>query len=252
MKYVPRRLARTADISRGERRRGEALAEAVPILVFLVLAYLALGLVADVVAARVPSSWEGKVSWSVGTPDSGALTWPQIILDRLLVHAPVRELPYRLVLLDSPEPNAFAMPGGTIGVTTGLLDGVEGELGLAMVLAHELGHHDARHVLKRLGRVLLVTLPFVLVSGEVGEFVNRFLMFGELSYSREQEREADQIGLRLVYAAYGDTSGALEFFEMIQAKEGDGGRWSRLLESHPPTVERIEALKKLARELEAG
>ncbi len=251
MKYVPKELERTADISRGRESRAETLRQAVLAVAALAVLYVALGLLADFIALRIPSSWEAVLARtpisSVGeVSDDARLT---DILDRLLAAGELRELPYQLRVVDMSAPNAFAFPGGLIGVTRGLLDDVESEQGLAMVLGHELGHHHQRHVLKRLGRVLLIVAPVMALSQQAGSVIADVLELGERRYSREQEREADAIGLQLVYDAYGNTDGALEFFELV-LDEGGGGRWSGLSASHPPTAERIEALRQQARQLE--
>lgn len=252
MKYVPKQLERTADVSRGKGDRWEALVHGGQALVTLAVLYMALGYAADLVAEYIPSTWEARIAGLEGAAvDDPALSRAQGILGQLLASGGIRRLPYRLTLVEHESPNAFAVPGGIIGVTTGLLDKVESESGLAMVIAHELGHHHKRHVLKRLGRVFLIVVPVAALSGEAGRLVVDLLNLSERAYSREQEREADRIGLDLVAATYGNIEDALEFFEVILEEQGSAGTWSGLAASHPPTAERLEALRHQAKELSA-
>ena len=250
MKYVPKQLERTADVSRGKGNRWEALVQGAQAFVALAVLYAALGYAADFIAERIPSRWEAQIVGSgQGSTDDPSLQRPQQVLDKLLVTGDIRPLPYRLTLIDHDSPNAFAFPGGMIGITSGLLDKVSSEPGLAMVLGHEIGHHHRRHVLKRLGRVFLIVAPVAALSGEAGRLIVDFLNLRELAYSREQEREADRIGLELVAATYDTVDGALEFFEVILAEQGSDGPWSGLAASHPPTQERLDALRLQATEL---
>jgi predicted Zn-dependent protease len=151
-----------------------------------------------------------------------------------------------------PEPNAVAVPGGGVGVTQGLLDRVQTETGLAMVLAHELGHHQHRHALKRIGRGLIFTIALGLIlGGDVASVAQIGLDVAETSYSRGQETESDEFGLRRLFQTYGTTEGCLEFFEMMQKEfETDSQRWMAFFSTHPLTSERIAHLRELAGELE--
>ena len=151
-----------------------------------------------------------------------------------------------------PDPNAFALPGGGVGVTRGLLEKVESETGMAMVLAHELGHHAGRHSLKRIGRTLVWnTLLNVVLGGVDLSALELGLWLSESGYGREQERNADQFGMKLVHKIYGHTQGALEFFELVQTESGqDDSEWLAFTSTHPLTTERISYLKDLQQHLE--
>jgi predicted Zn-dependent protease len=223
----------------------------VRVAVALVVAYVGLGVVAEGVAAWVPTSWEARLpapGWMARSGHEAGRTRAQTTLDRLLAASDLRPLPYRIVVIEAPAPNAFAIPGGTIGVTSGLLERVQSARGLAMVLAHELGHHHERDTVRRLGRGLLLYAPLALVLGD--SFPSLTVQLAEVRYSRAQERAADDFGLRLVHQAYGETAGALEFFEQVRRETSRGtGVWRRLAGTHPPTAERTQALEALAREL---
>ncbi|WP_370653299.1 M48 family metalloprotease [Lacisediminimonas sp.] len=153
-----------------------------------------------------------------------------------------------------PMLNAFAMPGGFIGVHTGLLLAAQNESELASVLSHEIGHVTQRHIARMLGsqrQDSLIPLAAVLIAvlaartspdlasaamaGGQGLAIQRQLNFG-----REAEREADRIGLQILRDGGFDTSGMLAFFGRLQAS---GRAYSdtapAYLRTHPLTTERM-------------
>ena len=127
------------------------------------------------------------------------------------------------------------------------------ETALAMVLAHELGHHQKRHCLKRLGRGLLWTIVTSGLFGSSAEgAVGRSLNLAQLSFSRDQEREADAFGIQLVFDTYGHTEGCTEFFEIINTEyETNTQRWVTLFTTHPYTPDRLNFLKQRQLELQS-
>ena len=118
-------------------------------------------------------------------------------------------------------------------------------------LAHELGHQHYRHGLKRAGRTLLWTVLLNLVMGKADTTsMHVALQLTAASYSRSQEQEADVFALTLVHQVYGDTRGALEFFELMQREyEQQNPQWMHFLSSHPPTAERLAYLQRLQQQL---
>lgn len=148
--------------------------------------------------------------------------------------------------------NAFALPGGYIGVHSGLILAAQSESELAGVLGHEIGHVTQRHLAqlvgkqKKLGAAMLIAslLAALANNSQVGEAAMVAGMAGtaqaQLGYSRDFEREADRIGLQTLEAAGFDARGMAGFFERLQ-------RASRLYENnapaylrtHPLTTERI-------------
>lgn len=249
MKFVPRRLRKSADASRGKMRWKDWIKGLTSVAIVLGIVYLLLGVAADAIANRVSEETEVKwFSWielgdDLIPQDEQAFARAQAAFDRLIRDPELRDLPYRLVWLADSAPNAFALPGGLVGVTHGLLELVDSELGLAFVLAHELGHHQNRHALKRLGRALITRAAVAMVSG-AGDLslLDNGLTFAGLAHTRGQEREADQFGLDLVHRTYGTTEGAFEFFEMVHEIQGDGNRLGNMLHSHPLTEDRLEDL----------
>lgn len=252
MKFVPKSLGDAADASTGKDSRRAFLMNCVGVVLSLALLYWVLGLVADGLALILPESVEAELfqwtDWPAFAPD-GDVADIADIFERLSQYEELRPLPYRLYRSDDLQPNAFAFPGGGVVVTQGLLDQVESEIGLAFVLAHELGHHQNRHTVRRLGRTILYKGTMTLLFGSGDAVTQATLQTAELSYSRGQEYEADEFGLRLIHEIYGHTEGALEFFEHMARQQDSGGSWATMASTHPLTEDRIERLRSLQREL---
>jgi predicted Zn-dependent protease len=160
---------------------------------------------------------------------------------------------FTVKLLESDVPNAFIVPGGHIFVTSALLQQVESENGLAMVLAHEMGHHYHRHPLRGLGRALVISLALMVISGTdndslVQGFVGNTVLLTSLSFNRDQEREADNLGVELLVKRYGHASGASEFFESMKGQPESSLETPEFMESHPGVGERIDMLQQRSRQ----
>ena len=250
MKFVPKELKETADISRGQITRRKFARNVAGVLLAFVCLYFFLGFAAELIASHISEKWETRLfqnRFSSDQPDSEAFHNALKIFDRMVRNTELRPLKYQLVLLDLPVLNAIAFPGGYVGITPLLLEEVTGETGLAMILGHELGHHQKRHCLKRMGRQLLYLTATTFLFGQGQDFiVTNSLRLAELRYSRGQEREADEFGLKLVYDTYGHTEGCLEFFELVlKDYESGSKRWGELFATHPFTPERISRLRRL-------
>jgi predicted Zn-dependent protease len=172
------------------------------------------------------------------------------LLARLAAHWPENPYELRLSVLDEESPNAFAMPGGSISVTRGLLERVESENELAFVLGHEIGHFAGRDHLRAIGRALVLSLSLQAVFGSVGaETVPTIASnLASRGYDRGQERAADRFGLALVAREYGHVAGADRFFARLpDAKARLGDRAAAWFATHPVSEARIDALHAHAR-----
>jgi predicted Zn-dependent protease len=147
--------------------------------------------------------------------------------------------------------NAYCMPGGRIMVYSGLIDGLDlSDAELATVLAHEVAHALREHTRERVSRAYaqqLVLSGAAAVTG-VGEgAANIANMVAEvtfqLPFSREQESEADQIGLELMARAGYDPRAAVTLWNKMAAAEGAGGQ-PKFLSTHPAPKERIKDIEK--------
>lgn len=148
--------------------------------------------------------------------------------------------------------NANMAPNGMMQIWSGLLLRMDNEAQLAAVVAHEVGHYLKRHSLERLRDVKaksaagLALAPFGLV-GLVGQLALAVSVF---AYSRDQEREADDVSVRLMSSAGYDTSQASIVWENLLAEvaarpDADAARSSVLFATHPPSEERRDALRAL-------
>ena len=175
-------------------------------------------------------------------------------LARPLIEQAWRDRPgidYRVTVLDDPEQvNAFALPGGPTYVFTGLMLLAGDESELAAVLAHELGHVVARHSAEQLAsRWGLQILTNIALGEDPEALAAVFAEFGAggamARFSREDELEADDLGLRYITAAGYDPRGMVRMFQGLQSVEGGSSRpLGGLLATHPATAERIERLQR--------
>ena len=257
MKFVQRSLERTADNSSGRESPSDKLKNLVSVVVVMAIIYILMGFVADFVAMRVSEKTEARIFGpAVVTFLQTDSAPPEFKLaektfNQLIRSSNLRPLPYHLEYLDETMPNAFAVPGGGVIITRGLLNMVTNQTALAFVLGHELGHHQHRHTLQGIGRKLLVKLVFNFLFGSSPrDAVSGTLTLAELEHSRLNERQADAFGFRLAYSRYGDSEGYLDFFEKLCAEQDDSGsHWLKFMNSHPPTVERLVELKRLRKQL---
>lgn len=181
------------------------------------------------------------------------------------------QLPYEFVVLNSPVPNAWALPGGKIAINRGLLEVLDNEAELAAVLGHEIVHAAARHSAQRMERATVaqaVTAAAMLgVASTVSDRGNRDLILGAAHtsaalgahilfarYSRDAEEEADYFGMRYMSAAGYDPMGAVTLQEkFVELYEGRNPNWLEgLFASHPPSQRRVELNRRTLEELPEG
>lgn len=185
-----------------------------------------------------------------------------------------RKLPYEFVVLNNPVPNAWALPGGKIAVNMGLLTELKNEAELAAVLGHEIVHAAARHGAKaqERGTLMQAGLAAAQIGAAIGgvdaNVANLALQGAGLGaqliqqrYSREQELESDEYGMKYMKLAGYDPWGAVTlqetFVRLAQQEGGKGRSWLEgLFASHPPSAERVaknrEAAERLGRGGELG
>ena len=158
------------------------------------------------------------------------------------------EIPFHFGVLDTDDVNAFAAPGGYILVTRGALRLMSSEADLAGVLAHEVAHVDQKHVLDEIRRssVMQTAQAEADLDGplldKIAEAGGSLLFTG---LSREDEMEADSLGLLYAAATGYQPTGLVRFLERLVEAEGeeDSGmrEWTA---SHPSTSERLEVLRR--------
>lgn len=186
--------------------------------------------------------------------DPAANAMVQRVASRLAKASGLQE-DWEFIVLDEPEVNAFALPGGKIAVYKGILPVAQDDAGLATVLAHEIGHVMAHHSAERISRSELIqagTGALAAVLGgtpasqqEIGALLGAGATFGlELPFSRQQEYEADRIGLTLMAEAGYDPHAAIAFWQRMTSRAGAGGT-PELLSDHPSDQNRIARLQEL-------
>jgi predicted Zn-dependent protease len=161
---------------------------------------------------------------------------------------------WEFVVFKDKEANAFCLPGGKVGIFTGILKYTKNEAGMATVISHEVGHALARHAGERMSQSMLAQaggLGLGVALGGSGSVANQAIMQGYglaaqlgilLPYSRTQEYEADHIGLILMAKAGYDPAQALEFWKRMMAKD-KGGKLPQFLSTHPTDANRLRELQ---------
>lgn len=160
---------------------------------------------------------------------------------------------WEFVVFDAPDTiNAFALPGGKVGVYTGLIDLVESDDELAAVIGHEIAHVTARHGAERMSQGILAAAGGVALDATTKNQKHKDLIMasyglfaggGMLAFSRAHESEADYIGIRYAAKAGYDPRTAISFWQKMATKSG-GSRMPVFLSTHPSHDRRIGDLEK--------
>lgn len=165
-------------------------------------------------------------------------------------------LPWEFTLLNSDVINAFALPGGKVFISKGLADKMTNEAQLAGVLGHEIGHVCARHTSERIGQAQLVGVTAALggaalgasgASAAVTQLGGLAINLGgtiiPLKFSRDQESEADALGMRFMVACNYNPAAQAQVMQILQKASASGGT-PEFLATHPYPETRIERINK--------
>jgi len=178
--------------------------------------------------------------------DPVANNYVRAVGERIHAQTPIANLPFDFHVVDDPEINAFSIPGGHVYINRGLIGAANKADELAAVIAHEESHIVARHVIKQaeqqqtigaIGSVLLGQNP-----GVVQQLVAQVLAGGAMArFSRSDEKEADDLGLKYMTAAGYNPQGMLDMFQTLQSQEkSQPGKVSQFFLDHPLTSDRIK------------
>jgi predicted Zn-dependent protease len=214
---------------------------------------------AAVVTPGIPVAWEERLGESAVATlaksetichDQASQEALDAIVGRLAAAVPRSPYTFRVVVVDRPEVNALAAPGGYIIVFRGLLDRTSSAEELGGVLAHEMEHvllrHSTRALIQHVSTGLLLAAVTGDMTGPLAYGLESARVLGQLQYSRRAELEADTEGLALLLAARVDPDGMITFFEgLIQDKKAPR-TVLKYLSTHPTTDDRVERLKALA------
>ena len=211
--------------------------------------------------ALVPESQEiamgkqgsAEVVQSIGLyPDAGVQTYVSRLGLSLAANSERPQLAWEYHVLDDPSVNAFALPGGYIFVTRGLLTHLTNEAELVSVLGHETGHVTARHSVRQISQAQLAQLGLgigSMLSSGIREYsgvagAGLGLLF--LKFSRDDETQADQLGFRYALTDGYDVREMIGVFQMLdqQSKMSGGGRLPEWQATHPDPGNRIKATEQ--------
>lgn len=179
-----------------------------------------------------------------------ALTDEMVEIAKNVARASGKDYAWEYTLFESKEANAFCLPGGKIGVYTGLIPVAQTNAGLATVLGHEIAHATAKHGAERVSQQLVVS--GALLAADVAmqdpgkkQMIMAGLGLGAqfgvmLPYGRKQESEADEIGLKYMARAGYDPREAVALWERMAAL---GGNPPELLSTHPDPKNRAKAIQ---------
>jgi len=196
-----------------------------------------------------------QVTQSIGRyPDQNVQGYVAEIGNRLAKQSERPELPWTFTVLDDPTVNAFALPGGPVFVTRGILTHLNSEAELAAVLGHEIGHITARHSVEQISKAQLAQLGLgigMIFSEDLRQYgqvagVGLQLMF--LKFGRDHERQADELGFKyMVQQRYDPREMADVFTTLERASKREGaGRLPEWLSTHPNPGGRAEKARERA------
>ncbi len=204
-------------------------------------------------------------------PDADATEYLNALGYQLVAASPARHMDFGFFFVRDPMLNAFALPGGFIGVHTGLILAAQSESELAGVLAHEIAHVTQRHIARSLeaqGRNTLVSTAAMLAAILLGAVAGNsdIGMAGviagqsaaaqrQINFTRDNEYEADRIGIATLAAAGFDPSSMGTFFETLGRRSGgvspENARILEFLQTHPVTASRVAEARDRAAQFPA-
>ena len=181
---------------------------------------------------------------------------------RLAKVAPGPRYPYSFSIANYREINAFALPGGPVWINRGVLQAGSNESQVAAVLAHEVAHLAQRHPAQQMSNALVANLGLGALSALLGNVggagaaraaagLGTNIWF--LKFSRDDEAEADRVGLQVLQRAGWDARGMIEMFEILKREQGrNPGAVETFLSSHPAPQDRLNALRTAAARAHGG
>ena len=235
---------------------------------FAVLAILVsvfTSIMVHILVARIPQKWENEMGDKFLAELKKETTFIQdsnlmAKLDRgvapLIASLPDKNVKYTFYLVNERSPNAFALPGGHVVVTKGLIEFADRPEELAGVVAHEIAHVTQKHVFRKIissyGPALLVRLFLRDQDGLLGVLGAGSELLVSQSFSQEYELEADSVGWNYLVAAHIDPRGAIDILTKLKAEQAGESELEGALKafnSHPATEKRIERLEEKWRKL---
>ena len=194
-----------------------------------------------------------QINYGLPAADPGLQGYVERVGRSLAARSQRPRIPWQFNAVNSSQVNAFALPGGKISITRGLITKMGSEDELASVLGHEIGHVTARHTVAQYTRGMLISaavlgLGLALSGSDYQQLgllsagvAGRLLMLG---YSRDQERQADQLGYDYMVSRGYNPRGQLLVFKTFQKLDKHQPTFiEAMLSSHPLTAERVQAAR---------
>jgi len=196
---------------------------------------------------------DSQIVTSLGLYNNAALqSYVQALGTKLAKTSERPSLPWTFRVVDDPVVNAFAVPGGFIYVTRGLMSYVENEAELSGVIGHEIGHVTAQHTVHSMSNQQLTQIGITaggIIAPKLqryGQYLNAGLGLLYLKFSRDDESQADHLGFRYMVRAQKDPRQMIRVFDMLNriSQSSGGGSMPEWLETHPDPVNRSADFQK--------
>jgi predicted Zn-dependent protease len=211
-------------------------------------------LVSESQEIQMGTQYDSQVVATIGLyPDPALQSYIQTLGSRLAATSERPTLPWTFRVVDDPAVNAFAVPGGFVYVTRGIMAHMNNEAQLATVLGHEIGHVTARHTASQMSKQQLAGLGLVIgsiASSRVAEYAgvaSQALGVLFLKFSRDAENQADELGVRYSSRANFDSremAEVMKLLDRVTAAEGSG-RLPEWLATHPNPGNRLEHINSM-------
>ena len=182
--------------------------------------------------------------------DATTLAFINKVGRRIVNETELANVPWEFHVVADPSINAFNIPGGHVYVHTGLIEQVDDVAELAGVMGHEIAHGVARHATERLTKVYGLQIGAGVLLGQdpglISQIVAQILGQGAIAkFSRDDEREADDLGVRYLYDARYDPQGMVDLFaKLLDQRQRSPSAVSQFFSTHPLTEDRIDAVQR--------
>lgn len=224
--------------------------------IFIGLIYGILSFSTFLLSKSFPLSWEKKI----GDLAIGQIVGTKRVSDKqindsitqigkhLESYSTNKNYDFKFYVVKSDDVNAFALPGGHVVVNTALIEKSDSYQEVAGVLAHELQHVYQRHSVEKMFNRIGISFTIMMILGDIGGVVDA--LGGQLislKFSRDEESEADKLGLELMYKAGIEPQGMIDFFKKLETITKDISNLPDFISTHPNTKQRIEELNELVK-----
>lgn len=214
----------------------------------------------DALAGAAQQAWAQQLASGKVSRNAQANARVRGVGQRLVQAAGLADRNWEYVVFEDPSANAFVLPGGQIGVNTGLLSVVENDDQLAAILGHEIAHMTANHAAERYSQTAATQLGLGVAQGVLGGASTQGAQAAAslggigaqlgllLPFSRRHELEADRLGVDYMARANFRPSQALRLWQNMASSRTGGGGQGGLTSTHPSDAERLTALGAHIRE----